>query len=365
VTTVMFRNIPGRYTQRSLLQEIQQEGFQPDYFYLPMDFKKNANAGYAFLNFGSEAEVLAFRARYEGARLVIRSAKILQVVPAALQGYDANFAHMQHSAVLNHHRPEHGPLFMREAREEAKQTETGLFCVRDLPQLYTHELMALELLQHGCGADVAFLDVPLNSEGLSMGYALVRFADAGATARCVAALQGARFSLAPAALPMSITAVGAQEKARAFEYTASVAQDAAQEEYASEGSQELAQMLAELAELQRQVFVPLGKEGRFSGLGIAVDEAEAKPRCATPPTRSTHCSDSSPRIVVDEDRTPSKARVTAVTPPTRSASCSSGPSSAGSSPRGLPAAEWVPGAPFALPCLLPSPSSCRAIAQGC
>merc|ERR1719473_1927206 len=143
VTTIMFRNIPSRYTQQSLLQEIQSEGYHPDYFYLPMDFKKNANAGYAFLNFGRETEVVAFRDRFDGARLAIRSAKFLQVVPAALQGYDANYAHMQHSAVLNHHRSEHGPMFMREpgnaAVSQASATESAIYVIRDLPQMYTHE----------------------------------------------------------------------------------------------------------------------------------------------------------------------------------------------------------------------------------
>ena len=101
---------------------------------------------------------------------------------------------------------------------------------------------------------------------------------------------------------------------------------------------------------------PLPRAGRFAGLDISVEDVRV-PAKYQAPTASTACSDSSPTAL---DETPVK-RVGAITPPTRSTSCSS----AGSSPR-LPMAEvpYAPYAPFALPCLLPSPSSCRAIAQG-
>jgi len=365
VTTVMFRNIPSRYTQQSLLVELRAEGFQPDYFYLPMDFKKNANAGYAFLNFGDEKEVAAFRGRFDGARLAIRSAKLLQVVPAALQGYEANQAHMQHSAVMNHHRAEHGPLFMRESGNAAVSAEEGLYVVRDLPQMYTHELVALELLNHGCGMGVAFLDVPLDAQsGLNQGYALVRFADTQATQHAVRALQGASFSLAPAALPMTITPVelpAAEQAPRVFSYSTPEVEAFAEEEFVP---RELEQMLLELVQMQQRVSEPLPR-GRFAGLDIAVEDVRvplSKWQCATPPTVSTACSDSSPRIAETPLRCSTRK---AVTPPTRSTSASS----AGSSPRlaalEAPDAPFAPFAAFALPCLLPSPASCRAIAQGC
>ena len=52
-TTVMLRNIPNRYSQVSLLEEIDQEGFKGtyDFFYLPMDTQNRTNVGYAFINF--------------------------------------------------------------------------------------------------------------------------------------------------------------------------------------------------------------------------------------------------------------------------------------------------------------------------
>merc|ERR1719401_629351 len=53
VTTMMLRNIPNKYTQNTLLQEINDFGFlgSYDFFYLPMDVHNRSNVGYAFINF--------------------------------------------------------------------------------------------------------------------------------------------------------------------------------------------------------------------------------------------------------------------------------------------------------------------------
>lgn len=92
-----------------------------------------------------------------------------------------------------------------------------LYVVRDLPQMYTRELVALELVHHGCL--VASLDVPLDAQQLNRGYAVVGFAGARAARHAVRALQGADFAFAPAALPMQIAPVPLPQAPRRFEYT--------------------------------------------------------------------------------------------------------------------------------------------------
>lgn len=209
----MLRNIPGRYSQQSLLAEIRQAGYEPDFFYLPMDFSREANSGYCFLNLEPEA-VPRFRRRFDGQRLAHRSGKVLQVVPALTQGYEANYEKFAHSAVLNHHKAEHQPLFMREGEEgrprgknrPAPSAGSGLYVLRELPKVYTEEMVWMELVHHGCADSVVSLQVPLDDSGLNLGYALVRFAPHRA-GPCRRALHGECFHLAPAALAMRLDEV--------------------------------------------------------------------------------------------------------------------------------------------------------------
>lgn len=56
-TTLMLRNIPNVYTFDSLLELLDQQGFQGRYnfVYLPIDFRTCVNLGYAFVNCVSDA----------------------------------------------------------------------------------------------------------------------------------------------------------------------------------------------------------------------------------------------------------------------------------------------------------------------
>merc|ERR1712173_185581 len=52
-TTMMIRNLPTRYTQRQLMEELEALGFEGtfDFFYAPKDFASMRTMGYAFVNF--------------------------------------------------------------------------------------------------------------------------------------------------------------------------------------------------------------------------------------------------------------------------------------------------------------------------
>lgn len=113
--TVMMRNLPNKYTQFMLLEELNQSGFLGayDFLYLPIDTETDANRGYAFVNFISPAHAWMFKTTFDGQKMQrFNSDKVVLVVPAALQGFEANYAHYS-SARVSRGDPAARPLFLR------------------------------------------------------------------------------------------------------------------------------------------------------------------------------------------------------------------------------------------------------------
>jgi hypothetical protein len=113
--TVMMRNLPNKYSQRMLLAEINHTGFLGtfDFVYLPIDPETNANRGYAFLNFVSSGIAWMFKSSYDGRKMNrFNSSKVVSVMPATLQGFEANYAHYANARV-NRGNIAARPLFLR------------------------------------------------------------------------------------------------------------------------------------------------------------------------------------------------------------------------------------------------------------
>ncbi|CAE8671037.1 unnamed protein product [Polarella glacialis] len=92
----MLRHIPCRYTQGSLLMEIDQLGFAGayDFFYLPMDTRNKTSVGYAFINFTDPVAATRFMRVMDEYRFQRHlSEKIAEASPAQLQGLRQNVAH--------------------------------------------------------------------------------------------------------------------------------------------------------------------------------------------------------------------------------------------------------------------------------
>jgi hypothetical protein len=96
VTTVMIRQLPLQCTQPMLMSEINNRGFRNvfDFLYLPYDTKKGENVGYGFVNFHAPMYALACRDAFDGTYFpFLKRRKPLNVHPAQVQGYEANYNH--------------------------------------------------------------------------------------------------------------------------------------------------------------------------------------------------------------------------------------------------------------------------------
>lgn len=115
-TTVMMRNLPNKYTQHMLLEKLHELGFAGtfDFLYLPIDRETNANKGYCFINFAEPYYAWMLKTSCEGQKMGrFNSSKEVSVVPASLQGFEANYAHYSNTNV-NRGDPTARPLFLRE-----------------------------------------------------------------------------------------------------------------------------------------------------------------------------------------------------------------------------------------------------------
>ncbi|KZV29658.1 protein terminal ear1 [Dorcoceras hygrometricum] len=112
-TTVMIKNIPNKYSQKLLLnmldnhcihcnEQIADGDDQPlssyDFVYLPIDFINKCNVGYGFVNMTSpEAALRLYKAFHHQSWEVFNSRKICDVTYARLQGLEALREHFKNS----------------------------------------------------------------------------------------------------------------------------------------------------------------------------------------------------------------------------------------------------------------------------
>ena len=86
-TTIMIRNIPIKYTYEKLNEALSEFHGQYDCLYMPYDYEKNGNKGYAFINFRNPLYILYFYEKFNGKKWVLfESSKICELNSAHFQG---------------------------------------------------------------------------------------------------------------------------------------------------------------------------------------------------------------------------------------------------------------------------------------
>lgn len=103
ITTIMIRNIPNRYSQRELINELKALGLGGtfDFLYVPLDLGTMFNVGYAFVNFTSSQGAAKCMETLQNHRFRRhrQAGKVAAVSIAHIQGLDANLKHYEKSAV--------------------------------------------------------------------------------------------------------------------------------------------------------------------------------------------------------------------------------------------------------------------------
>lgn len=109
-TTVMLRNIPNNYTREMFLELLDHHGFagRYDFAYLPCDFYRDANLGYAFVNLVDSTAVEDLWAAFDGfVGWSLPSAKVCQVRwSGPHQGFEAHVERYRNSPVMHRSVPD-------------------------------------------------------------------------------------------------------------------------------------------------------------------------------------------------------------------------------------------------------------------
>ena len=67
----MIRNIPIKYKDDFLIQELEEFIGSFDCLYMPFDYEKKGNKGYAFINFVNPLHILYFHEKFNGKKMAL------------------------------------------------------------------------------------------------------------------------------------------------------------------------------------------------------------------------------------------------------------------------------------------------------
>lgn len=115
VSTVLLQNLPRNVSQVVLAKVIALMGFanKIDFLYAPSEFGTKRGMGLAFVNFSSSADVENFAkvwSQEQPFSAGVKGGRLTRVLPACIQGYDANLATWEKTARQRIRNRVHRPL---------------------------------------------------------------------------------------------------------------------------------------------------------------------------------------------------------------------------------------------------------------
>ena len=110
-TTIMIKNIPKKISQKFLINLFNRD-FENDFnfFYLPIDFSKNVNVGYAFMNFKNCRKIVKFFLEFNQKPWPFNKNMICYISYARIQGFKAITQHFEKSSIMNQSQDELKPF---------------------------------------------------------------------------------------------------------------------------------------------------------------------------------------------------------------------------------------------------------------
>ena len=114
--TLMIRNIPNKYTKELMIKTIDKKfSGSYDFFYLPIDFKRHCNVGYAFINFIDLKVIGAFYEEFHCKKWgMFNSEKICEIAYARIQGKVAMEEHFKNSSLMKQPDQKYKPFICRD-----------------------------------------------------------------------------------------------------------------------------------------------------------------------------------------------------------------------------------------------------------
>jgi hypothetical protein len=127
-TTIMLRNLPNQWGATHMKRILDSTSWGAyDFSYLRIDFQRNTNVGYAFVNFCQATDIVPFYQTYIGREWdpAARGRKRAQISYATIQGYDCLIEKFRNSSIMDEYAEFRPKIWWTKFSAEAEPKKIG------------------------------------------------------------------------------------------------------------------------------------------------------------------------------------------------------------------------------------------------